>query len=249
MSLSTRVSIQWLPDDVEELTETLVFSTPKCFSTDVRIFKEHYPYIKINAEPEPIEKIFQFASIGTEVAIEGTNRVEFPSEVNLQVIIQAIKTGKRIEQCKGPVPDIGSFWSIENSEDRKETGSMVNPATEKLTEYIEVWRSLNPMETTPTEQIRENHWKGNKSEVKVRTYDAKGDHYRGRLILLGNWVQAVLYVCVDGLHQLSVARAHLNESGEWEPLIDYGIYHFPDFSKALNEEEFEHGGISWSRIE
>lgn len=250
MSLSTRVSIQWLPNEVEELTNTLVFSTPKCFSTDVRVFKEHYPYVKSEAEPEPIEQVFQFVSIGTEVAIEGTNRVEFPSEVNLQVIIQAIKTGKSLDDCKGLNPDIGSFWPIENSEDRKETGSMVNPANDKLTEYIEVWRSLNPEETTPSVEVRENHWKGQRTELKVQTYDASGENYRGRLIKLNNWVQAVLYVYENGLHQLSVARAHLDqESGEWEFLINYGKYDFPEFSKALVEEEFEYGGITWSRIE
>lgn len=250
MSLSTRVSIQWLPDDVEELTKTMVFSTPKCFSTDVRIFKEYYPYVKSGTEPEPIDKIFQFASIGTEVVIEGTNRVEFPSEVNLQVINQAIKTGKTIDECKGLIPDIGCFWPIENSEDRKETGSMVNPANDKLTEYIEVWRSLNPVETRPNDEVRENHWRGQRTEVKVRTYDAKGENYRGRLIMLSNWVQAVLYTFVDGLHRLSVARAYLeNESGKWEYLIDYGKYCFPEFSEALSKDEFEHGGVVWSRIE
>lgn len=251
MSLSTRVSIQWLPSKVEETTKTYVFSSPKGLSIDVRIFEKCYPYVKLGKHTEPIEEVFEFVSIGSESPIKGTNKVEFPSELNLHMIVQAIKSGKRLEDCKGLHSDIGNFWPIEGSEDRKETGCMVNPATNKLTEYVEVWRSLNPVESTPSDEIREHHWTGkNKKELKTRVYDARGESYRGRLIMLNNWVQAVLYVCEKGQHQLSVARAYADKlSGKWEFLIDYGNYSFLELFKYSFEEDFECSDIFWYRIE
>lgn len=252
MVLSKRISIQWLSEQAGELTDTLVISTPKCFSTDVRIFKEHYPYEKGNdLDLDAMDKIFEFVSMGTEIDIEGTNQVQFPSEVNLQEIVQAIKTGKSVEECKAP-PDIGTFWPIEGSEDRKETGSMVNPATGVCTDYVEVWRSLNPAETTPDEEVRENHWKNKKedTEVGVYTYNAQEDNHRGRLIRLGNWVQAVFYAYTNGKHELSVLRAYYDESsGQWQYLIRYGPYDFPDLGTLFDKESIDFGGVLWTRVE
>lgn len=249
MVLSTRVTIQWLPDEAEELSSTMVLSSPGDLFTDVRVLKDHYPYLKKAGPPEPVEDVFQFVSIGWEEEIKGTNKMRFYTSVNSQAIVKSIKTGKPLDECKA-APDIGEFWPIEGSEDRKETGAMENPATGKVTEYIEIWRSLNPEETTPTNEVREGHWPLGEKKVRVRVFDTLTDGYIGRIVRLGNWVQGVLYKSGEGQFPLSVLRSFYNEkSQQWEKLIDYGILEFPQVYKDWDAEQVSFNGIHWKRVE
>lgn len=244
MVLSTRVTIQWLPDAEEELTSTMVFSTPGDVFTDVRVFKSHYPYVKKAGEPESLDEVFQFVTIGWEEEIENTNQMRFHTVVNLTEILKSIKTGKPLDNCRA-APDIGAFWPIEGSEDRKETGAMENPATGKVTEYVEIWRSLNPEETTPHKEVREG-----KEPVRVRVYDTVTEDFTGRIVRLGNWVQGVLFDASEKKHPISVYRAFYNEtSDKWETLIDYGLQEFPNIFKSLESSLAELNGVEWKRVE
>ncbi|SGZ52582.1 CIC11C00000002888 [Sungouiella intermedia] len=247
MVLSTRVTIQWLPEEADELTSTMVLSTPRDLFTDVRVFKDHYPYKK-SSTVEPIEEVFQFVSIGWEEEIKGTNKLRFHTSVNLQEIVKSGRTGKPLEECQAE-PDIGAFWPIEGTEDRKETGAMENPATGKVTEYVEVWRSLNPEETAPNEEVREGHWKGDEREVRVRVFDTDSNGFSGRIVRLGNWVQGVLFE-TGAEYPLSVMRSFYNEtSGEWTSLIEYGEREFPNIYKEWEINQEDANGIIWKRVE
>lgn len=232
MVLSKRVSLQWLPDEAEELTDTLVFTTPKDHFTDVRIYKQYYPYVQANSTPEPFEKIFQWVITGEEEEIAGTNKIRFNHEVNLQDIIESIKTGKT---CKS-APDIGAFSSVEGSNDRKETGSMVKPGTGVVTEYVEIWRWLDPSQSTPEREVVSS---GNE-ERPVETVDLQKEGFVGRIIRLGNWMQGVIYEKGEKEHPISVMRAFC-EQDQWRELIRYGKHAFP----APSELE----GFGWKRVE
>lgn len=249
MVLSTRISIEWVPNDAEELTSTMVFSTEKGTFTDVRVFKDKYPYLKKPGQPEPVEQVFQFALLGWEEDIAGTNRMAFHTDVNLAEIVKSIRTGRPLDECKA-APDVGAFWAIENSEDRKETGSMENPATGRVTEYVEVWRSLNPEESSPTTEVREGHWKSGNSDQKVRecVYDTVTHGYIGRIVRLGNWVQGVLYDASEPKFPLSVMRRFYSENSKrWITLIDYGKHEFPNFYQQW-ESGGAAGGIEWKQV-
>lgn len=247
MVLSNRVTIQWLPDEAEELTSTMVLSTPGDRFTDVRVFKNKYPYVK-KESVEPIEEVFQFATIGWEEEIKGTNKMRFHTTVNLAEIIKSIRTGKSLEECTAAA-DIGAFWPIEGSEDRKETGAMENPATGKVTEYVEIWRSLNPEEATPDHEVREGHWPLGEREVRVRVFDTETEGFIGRIVRLGNWVQGVLFEASTE-DPLSVMRSFYNETtGEWTTLIDYGKREFPRLYKDWDASQEDADGIHWKRVE
>lgn len=247
MVFSNRVTIQWLPEEAEELTSTMVLSTPTGLFTDVRVFKDKYPYVK-KESVEPIAEVFQFATIGWEEEIKDTNKLRFHTTVNLQEIIKSIKTGKSLEECRA-APDIGAFWPIEGSEDRKETGAMENPATGKVTDYVEIWRSLNPEESSPNHEVREGHWELKEREVRVRVFDTATEGFIGRIVRLGNWVQAVLFE-ESAQDPLSVMRSFYDEkSGEWTTLIEYGKREFPSVYKDWDADEVVANGIQWKRVE
>lgn len=239
MVLSTRVSLQWLPNEPEELTSTLVFTTPQDHFVDVRIYNEQYPHIQKGSTPEAFDKIFQWVITGEEEEIPDTNKIRFRHEVNLQEVMKSLESGRPLSECRSE-PDIGAFWSIEGSEDRKETGSMVNPETGKHTDYVEIWRSLDPALTTPVTEIREISGK----EHEVLTLELKHNGVLGRIIRLGNWVQGVIYEEAEKTHPISVLRCFYDSNaGEWKDLIRYGKHSFPELFKELEED-----GL-WKKIE
>lgn len=250
MTLSTRVSIQWGSENPSENTDTLVFTTKKEHFVDVRILKSEYPHIQEGLEPREFEEIFDWIIIGDEEPIAGTNKIQFNHTVNLQEILRSLKSGLPLLECKN-APDVGDFSAIEGSEDRKETGSMVNPSTGLVTLYVELWRSLNPNKTTFAEEVREGRDKnGGKDtsddELINFTFDLNDGPRYGRIIALGNWVQGVIYDSSEKTHPLSVVRAFYNcEAKEWVTLIKYGVHEFPDPSAVISSKV----SLPWRKIE
>lgn len=249
MVLSTRVSLQWIPEEPEEFSDTQVYTSPADHFVDVRIYRSQYPHIQVGADIKPFDEVFQWVIVGDEEPIEGTNKIKFNHTVNLQEILESLRTGKSLEDCVGN-PDVGAFWPVEGSEDRKETGAMKNPATGTVTEYIEIWRSLNPDASTPSQQVREGeNAEGQKESAGVlvsAVYDLHQDGFIGRIIRLGNWVQGVVFELDEKAHPLSVMRSFYNKAeGRWEDLIVYGKHQFPEIYKKA-DEALEG---NWTRIE
>ncbi|WPK26760.1 hypothetical protein PUMCH_004121 [Australozyma saopauloensis] len=245
MVLSTRVSIQWGSDGPAESTHTLVSTSAADHFVDVRILTDRYPHIQTTEEPESFESIFDWAIVGEEKPIENTSKILFDHLINLQDIFKSLKLGKPFKS----EPDIGDFSAIEGSEDRKETGEMVNPATNQLTPYVEIWRSLNPSRTTPTQEVREDRdEEGNEvndENVINATYEFEHDSMYGRCIILGKWIQGVIHDRSDKTHPLSIYRAfHDDKEDKWVPLIRYGKQFASDFSPEILTIDSR-----WSRIE
>lgn len=250
MVLSTRVSLQWLPEEPEELTNTLVFTSAKDHFVDVRIYKNRYPYQQAGSVPEPFEDVFQWVIVGEEEEIANTNLIRFNHSVNLQEIMKSVATGKPLSECRGE-PDVGTFWAIEGTEDRKETGTMAHPETGKATDYVEIWRSLNPNATTVDHEVREGY-DGTGQIVQdspdpIMTYDLIQDGFIGRIIRLGNWVQGLVYESNEPQFPISVMRSMWDpETGNWRVLIEYGKHRFPD---VYQKNATTSGDGSWRRVE
>ncbi|GEQ71584.1 hypothetical protein JCM33374_g5269 [Metschnikowia sp. JCM 33374] len=252
MVLSTRVSLQWLPNEPEELTSTMVFTSTKDHFVDVRIYKERYPYKQTGTEPENFEDVFQWVIVGEEEEIKNTNKIRFNHSINSQEITTSLATGKPLSECRGDA-DVGSFWPMEGTEDRKETGSMAHPDTGVLTDYVEIWRSLNPNVTSPDNEVREGHDEAGQlipnTVTPVMTFDLNAEGFIGRIIRLGDWVQGVIYEETEKQFPISVMRSFRDaHTGAWTELITYGKHAFPEaYRHATAQMESEYG--KWHRVE
>lgn len=244
MSFSTRVTIKWVPNDFDEKSSTMVLSSPKGQFVDIRILKDHYPYHE--ASHPFVTDLFQMATVGVEKPIAGTSKIEFECSINSVDIAKSIKTNKPLDECRS-APDIGDFSAIEGCEDRQETGAMENPETGLRTEYVEIWRSLDPLKHTPTVEAREP--KELSQHLNCHVLDVVGnENYEGRLVRLGNWLQALVYDKRNAHHPLHISRQYYNGKS-WEILIDYGFIELPlDFKGELNDETTA-DGLTWKCTE
>lgn len=244
MSFSTRVSIRWLPEDFDEKSSTMVLTSPKGRFVDIRIMKDRYPYHE-TSHPF-IDELYQMATTGWEEPLAGTSKIQFHCDINSVDIAKSIRQKVPLDECRS-APDIGDFSAIEGSEDRQETGAMENPETFLRTEYVEIWRSLDPEKHTPTLEVREPSVPS--PLLRCHVLDVVGnERYEGRLVRLGNWVQAIIYDKRSTSHPLHVTRQFYNGK-TWETLIAYGDLAFPtDFAGAIGDT-ISASAISWTCTE
>lgn len=244
MTLSTRIYIQRPPDPPSETTHTLVSTSPANHFVDCRIRKERLPHVQQGQEPEDFEKVFDWVMTGTEVPIEGTNKIHFKHDINLKEVVESVQSGKPIEKCKDE-EDIGEFGPVEGSEDRQETGILTHPVTGKLNPYIEIWRSLDPEEHSPEQEAREKQ-----KNVKSVVWEADLSDHKGKLVRLGNWVQGVIYDKNERVHRLSILRSYFNsKTNKWEAQIKYGLLGFPDSFDLRVGETTTADGVTWKCVE
>jgi len=111
--LSTRLSIRWVPGEASEPTDTLVINVGGWY-VDLRITK--------------LDGSIDWAMAGERLIL---------SQEPL-----TCKWTHWIDSNGYTEPDIGSFQPTSESTDSIETGSMLNPETNAITPYEEVWRTL-----------------------------------------------------------------------------------------------------------
>ncbi|CAK7892123.1 protein Hri1p [[Candida] anglica] len=240
MTFSKRILIQWLPEPASEPTSTYVLHTPGDHFVDIRILETHYPYPK---SEDKFNEVFDWVSSGKEQAFEGTNQIQFNLEIDSMEIGEAIETGKPLEECRHK-PDSGFFHAIPDSEDRKETGCMTNPATGVPQDYIEIWRSLDAEEHSPSKEVRESTSGTKPSRINTLTIDSES--YEGKLVLVGNWAQGMLHE--KKTHNIHVVRAWF-DGQKWEKLIDYGHDLFPLDFKGKKDDIISKESLTWVCIE
>lgn len=246
MSMSTRISWQWVPEESEEKSNTLTLTTPNNHFVDIRILKDQYPFAKQEKYPF-FDKAFQWAMCGIEHPIEGTSKIEFKCEVNSVDIIDSILNKKPLDDCIVP-PDIGDFSEIEGSDDRRETGQLIHPDTGLSTDYVEIWRSLDPLKHSPTTEVREP--KEANESLNYFVLETELSQFKGKLIRIGNWLQAVVYDKHNEHIPLNMTRNYFNSGkNTWESLIHFGDLEYPlDFNGSLNDTVTT-SKITWKCIE
>lgn len=237
MTLSTRIYIQRPPDEPVETTNTMVLVSPKAHFVDIRINKDKYPY----SGNDQFEEVFDWVMTGTEVPL-GETKVLFKHEINLKEVVKSVKTGKPIEECKDE-EDVGDFHPIEGSHDRKETGILTHPDTGKPNPYVEIWRSLDPDLHSPEKEVIEEPGKQSHGYVLEATLAG----FKGKVVKLGNWLQAVIFGQINSVFPMAVSRKHYD--GLWKSVIAYGGYDFPKEEGYSEGDRVASGGVEWRCIE
>ncbi len=131
---------------------------------------------------------------------------------------------------------------------------MMNADTGKITPYIEIWRSLDALTSTPKNLIREteDNLPKAKSIVFVPVDESR---HKGKLVRFGNWIQALITDESKGVQpdniNLTVLRAVLNEGNHWVTYNSFGDHldQFPLNFEGAEGETFTFGGVEWKVIE
>ncbi|RCK57384.1 hypothetical protein Cantr_06092 [Candida viswanathii] len=233
MVVSTRVSIQWPPEEPQELTNTLALTTPGNNYVDIRVFKTKYPYATTITN-ENFSEVFEFALAGTEVPLD-QGRIKFDNSISSMALAESISTANPIVIDS----DIGTFSAY--GEDRKETGEMKN-SKGVVAPYIEIWRSLDPLKHAPSQEVRE----GEEQEVPAFALELVGG--LGKLVRVGNWIQGI----VQEDRTIHVIRSWYDEEkGGWKNLIEFGKFDiFPiGFNGAVDDVTSASDDWQWRCIE
>lgn len=221
---STRLLLQWPPGPSYENTDTLVLVSNNDHFVDIRILKT-----KSLTKDSPIDWILT----GKEYSIPNTNKIEFQHEINTNV-----------PGCFGGDYDSGEFRDL--GQDREEIGEMMNPETKKVQPYREVWRSIDPLKSTPDEYVREGP-EGSKG-VPCVVLKVKTEGYFGSVVRLGNFLQGAILNKSNGKY--SAKRYYLGPEKKWSPVLDYGddIDTIPVDIK-VGEKSIKLGNIEWELVE
>lgn len=247
--LSKRLSIQWVPEEPHENTSTMVVYSNESHFVDIRVFNDHYPIVE-DGTKTPFSDVFEWVMTGDEVPVEATIPntyvIKFTHEIDSMAVMKSISLGKPVEECIG-ADDVGTFWNDDSTLDRKETGCMVNPATNQQQNYVEMWRSLNAMKHSPEKEVRELSEDNDDTMYVLRTLEEE-KQFQGQLIRTGNWCQGVIYDKSNEKVPLNVIRSYF-DGEKWQMLINYGSLMFPvDFHGDKNDT-LEISGIKWKCIE
>ncbi|GME73535.1 unnamed protein product [[Candida] boidinii] len=265
-SISTRESIQWLPDEAGERSITVVLSSPGSRFVDLR------PVIPSIVTPEESEFPFEWAFAGYERVLKGDYSImEFTHDFFDSSYIYKYQLFNKNLLSEKPLledisADIGYFETIGIGR-RRETGKMANSANgDKITDYVEIWQSLNPIKFTPTEKaiLHEDTEEGT-TEYGCYVYDIVGDDnkelYEGRVIRVGNWIQGLVWDKSDKTSKVPISAIRLwfdKSKGNWVDVHSFGnlksFENFPIFNdfKIVNvNSEFttSDGNITWTCVE
>lgn len=128
-SISSRAYIQWLPNKSSEPTSTLVLTSTQRHFVDIRILtvKNSTP---TGPELQPSDIDWTFAGHSTSHSADGKNLSQWHHWVD----------STTLEPEK--VVDKGEMLPEDADGLALEKGQMVNPATGRMTEYVEGWREV-----------------------------------------------------------------------------------------------------------
>jgi len=127
----------------------------------------------------------------------------------------------------------------EDSNEVLEKGAMVNPSTEKLTEYEELWQDLHPVRVGDEKEFVS--W--------VLKTENSNRNIRGMAIRIGEWIEGVLRID----DQISVVRWQWSTGKGWERLLAIGQLQLNQ--DVFSEKEiflgqvFAGDGLTWDCIE
>lgn len=126
--ISSRAYIQWLPDPPSEPTSTLVLTSSQRGFVDIRVIADDTPGSKpIN--PSHVE--WSFAGHSTSCVVDGKTHTQWHHWIDSKT------------QTPEDVVDKGEMLPEDSEGLALEKGSMVNPITGRMTEYVEAWRDVD----------------------------------------------------------------------------------------------------------
>jgi hypothetical protein len=118
--ISTRAFIQWLPNPPSEPTSTVVLTSSQRHFVDIRVLADQA------VDPAHVE--WAFAGRSTSKVVDGKTLSQWHHWIDSK------------STRPGEVVDKGEMMPEDDEGLALEKGEMVNPATGRLTEYVEGWR-------------------------------------------------------------------------------------------------------------
>ncbi|KAH3659976.1 hypothetical protein OGAPHI_007181 [Ogataea philodendri] len=245
MSISTRLSIAWdSAPEPAEATDTLILNSPKDKFVDVR------PLIKSDLA-FPFE--WAFAGEAKLLAADGS-KLEFSHDFFDSVFIHEWTEAKKRElagqAAKYPLKediskDVGYFEKLPDGT-RRETGAMLNSATGKVENYVEMWMSVDPLKSSPDKKVQVSS--SSIEPVPCRVFEVKSGG-EGRFMRVGNWAQGVFWDKNNLEQPISVVRLFYN--GSWSPVLEHGsVDMFPAADASVQVgETVERGTVVWHAVE
>ncbi|TGJ78936.1 hypothetical protein E0Z10_g9829 [Xylaria hypoxylon] len=201
MSISIRDSIRWLPGAPSEPTSTVVLTSPERRFVDIRILK---------GVKEPGASVdWAFAGISSSEIRDGVRHCTWRHVVDSRT------------SSPEAVVDEGDIFP-QDDRHTLETGRMVNPATEKLTDYEEMWTDL---EAEGIPEVKKNsdeliqHPGGRCVVLELKDEEHQE---RGMAVCLGRYCQGVVRIG----HRFAAER-WLWEDGEWKRKFRVGDLWIP----------------------
>lgn len=126
--ISSRAYIQWLPDPPSEPTSTLVLTSSQRRFVDIRVIANDTPGPKA-ANPSHVE--WSFAGHSTSFTTNNKTHTQWHHWID-----STTTTPEDVVDKGEMLPEDSEGLALEK-------GSMVNPATGRLTEYLEAWRDVD----------------------------------------------------------------------------------------------------------
>lgn len=254
MSLSSRYSIHWPESQASESepTTTLVVSSPKGLYVDIRPLKDGSG--------------FDWFFAGYEIPITPA-KFEFNHEFYDSEYINHYFNHNFSSKGFKFGSDVGNF---QNSKDpiesakgiRVETGEMINSKTGKVEPYIEKWITCDSNKIPDLTYVGDGK---DNSFSRCLVLDTKfgsildnenvDDAVVGRFIVLGKWVQALIWnKAIHSSIEDSVGVIRYVEGSESTPMISFGgqINSLPKLSQLLDNKDYKIGdtaitinNVSW----
>ncbi|KAI0539854.1 hypothetical protein GGR58DRAFT_203447 [Xylaria digitata] len=209
MSISIRHSIRWLPDAPSEPTSTMVLTSPEHHFVDIRILKG------IN-EPEASVD-WAFAGMSSSKTRSGVRHCTWSHVVDSRT------------STPEAVVDEGDMFPQENGQSL-ETGRMVNPATEKLTDYEEIWTDVEVEGIPGPNDNSEGLIQRPRGRCIVLELKDEERQEWGVAVLLGRYFQGVVRI-----GQQFGAERWLWEDGEWKRKFRIGHLCIPGPEHVYND--------------
>lgn len=202
--ISSRAYIQWLPDPPSEPTSTIVLTSSQRRFVDIRVIADDTPGSKpINSSH--VE--WSFAGHSTSCVIDGKTHTQWHHWIDSKT-----STAEDVVDKGEMLPEDSEGLALEK-------GSMVNPATGRMTEYVEAWRDVDvevlpPLDEDGTreclERLRErgvavevgkSGARGERSAASrlclVMQHENVARKSRGMVVRLGNVCQGVARIGDD----------------------------------------------------
>ncbi|KAH9835272.1 uncharacterized protein C8Q71DRAFT_764931 [Rhodofomes roseus] len=175
--ISKRVWIRWGDGQPFENTSTLVLTVPSQTFVDVRVFKSH------EAPPQTAEP--STAASGLEWAFSGVAKTQYRDGVCHKTWTHHIDS--RTAHGAEPPVDEGDMFPEPDGVLCRETGRMANPETGEMSDYEEMWETV---EAKTTGQDRDKFC----LVATVGGPAATAHMARGAMIRIGQYIQCLLII-------------------------------------------------------